>query len=635
MLKNEIKNETAPLTFADLGIKESILKVVSDLGLITPTPIQHQAIPAALSGEDIVGIAQTGTGKTFAFGIPMLQRLAQVKGRGLVLLPTRELAGQVETSLRSLGGMLGLRTVSLIGGEAINRQLVALRRQPHILVATPGRLIDHLKRGTVKLDDISVLVLDEADMMFDMGFAPQIEEVLKRVPKDRQTLLFSATMPIAVMKLAEKYLRTPVRIEVSPAGSTTELVEQEILVLPREARFDQMLLLLDEHKGSVLIFVRTKHGATKLTKKLLYDGFKVAEIHSNLSFAQRQAALAGFKSGKHRILVATDVAARGLDINDIELVLNFDLPDNSEDYVHRIGRTARAGKKGKAVSFASSDQYREIQKIERLIQKNLPVRNIGSSVNRPRIDERPNSASRNQNSAPRKFTQNNSFRRNTAAPVRARNNAQVRSRAAVTPTENYSSLGFRKRAAITDVTATPDYLQTKSSNRQDSYPARKAAPFKSKGKFSPKNDKPYTRPTATPVASKTETKPRAKAPVSKEEVPLIVNPEFDGGNRFAFRRKMFQLKEEAKGRSPKRSYTKSTGSKSAPSKKNETAKPYRETASKTAAAKPYRELKMGVRASGYKVFKGKETFASLEKQQEKAARPTFKAKAFKPRFKKK
>ncbi|MBN2884858.1 DEAD/DEAH box helicase [Patescibacteria group bacterium] len=630
MLKKEIKNETALLTFADLGIKESILKVVSDLGLITPTPIQHQAIPAALSGEDIVGIAQTGTGKTFAFGIPMLQRLAQVKGRGLILLPTRELAGQVETSLRSLGGPLGLRTVSLIGGEAINRQLFALRRQPHILVATPGRLIDHLKRGTVKLNDISVLVLDEADMMFDMGFAPQIEEVLKRVPVGRQTLLFSATMPTAVMKLAEKHLRAPVRIEVSPAGSTAELVEQEILVLPREARFDQMLLLLDEFKGSVLIFVRTKHGATKLTKKLLFDGFKAAEIHSNLSFAQRQAALAGFKSGKHRILVATDVAARGLDINDIELVLNFDLPDNSEDYVHRIGRTARAGKKGKAVSFASSDQYREIQKIERLIRKNLPVRNIGSAVNRPRIDQRPMSASRNQSSAPRKFTQNNNFRKAPQTSVRTRNSVPVRSRVAVAPAENYSSLGFRKRAAITDVTATPDYLQTSEPKRQDAYPARKSAPFRAKGKFSSRNDKSYAR-----SAKKTETKPRANTSVNRADVPLIVNPEFDGGNRFAFRRKMFQLKEEAKGRSPKRSYTKAVGAKSVPGKKSEIAKPYRETKNKTAETKPYRELKMGVRSSGYKVFKGKETFAAKDKEQEKAARPTFKAKAFKPRFKKK
>ncbi|MCF7860575.1 DEAD/DEAH box helicase [Patescibacteria group bacterium] len=635
MLKNEIKNETALLTFADLGIKESILKVVSDLGLITPTPIQHQAIPAALSGEDIVGIAQTGTGKTFAFGIPMLQRLAQVKGRGLVLLPTRELAGQVETSLRSLGGLLGLRTVSLIGGEAINRQLVALRRQPHILVATPGRLIDHLKRGTVKLDDISVLVLDEADMMFDMGFAPQIEEVLKRVPKNRQTLLFSATMPMAVMKLAEKYLRTPVRVEVSPAGSTAELVEQEILVLPREARFDQMLLLLNEHQGSVLIFVRTKHGATKLTKKLLYDGFKAAEIHSNLSFAQRQAALAGFKSGKHRILVATDVAARGLDINDIELVLNFDLPDNSEDYVHRIGRTARAGKKGKAISFASSDQYREIQKIERLIRKNLPVRNIGSAVNRPRIDERPNAASRNQNSAPRKFVQNNNFRRANPAPLRARNNAPVRNRADA-PAENYSSLGFRKRAAIVDVTATPDYLQTNRAKQSDSYQSRKSAPVRAKDKFSPRSTaKPYVRAGAGSVAVKTETRPRMQVPVNREEEPLIVNPEFDGGNRFAFRRKMYQLKEEVKGRSSKRSYAKSTGSKSSSSKRSELAKSQRETATTKTIAKPYRELKMGVRASGFKVFKAKETFASLEKQQGKSARPTFKAKAFKPRFKKK
>lgn len=364
--------------FKNLGIKPSILAVLKKLGLENPTPIQAKAIPIAVLGKDLFGIAQTGTGKTLAFGVPTIQRLAEVKGRALVLLPTRELANQVEESLRNLGKDLGLRTVSVIGGEAIGRQLFTLRKNPHVIVATPGRLLDHIKRKTIKLDDISVLVLDEADMMFDLGFAPQIEEIIKLTPVNRQTLLFSATMPAAVIKLAEKYLKTPLRIEVAPAGTTADLVEQEIYLIRNEDRFGTLEKILLNYKNLVLIFVRTKYGAANLTRKLRLSGHQASEIHSNLSFNQRKTALAGFKSGARRILVATDVAARGLDINDIELVLNFDLPSNSEDYVHRIGRTARAGKGGKAISFAMPNQRREIQRIERLIKKNLPVTKIGT-----------------------------------------------------------------------------------------------------------------------------------------------------------------------------------------------------------------------------------------------------------------
>lgn len=362
--------------FASLGVKASILSVLETLGITEPTPIQYKAIPVALQGKDLVGIAQTGTGKTLAFGVPMLQNLAASGKGGLIVLPTRELAGQVEESLRKLGGSLGLRTVSLVGGESINKQFMALRREPHIVVGTPGRLMDHVKRRTLKFDDIGVLVLDEADMMFDLGFAPAIEELVALTPKDRQTLLFSATMPAAILRLAEKHLSTPIRIEVAPAGTTAELVDQEIYVLPKESRVSVLGNILEEYKGSVLVFVRTKHGATKLTKALVADGHMATEIHSNLSFNQRKTSLAGFKNGYFRIMVATDVAARGLDINDIQLVLNYDLPDNSEDYVHRIGRTARAGKEGKAISFAAPSQRRDIQKIERLIKKDLPIKEL-------------------------------------------------------------------------------------------------------------------------------------------------------------------------------------------------------------------------------------------------------------------
>jgi ATP-dependent RNA helicase RhlE len=362
--------------FANLGIKDSILAVLKKLDLVTPTPIQVKAIPVAMTGQDIIGIAQTGTGKTFAFGIPMIQRLAEVKGRALIILPTRELATQVDENLHKLGSALGLRTAALIGGESINKQLINLRKRPHVLVGTPGRIMDHMKRGSVKLDDISVLVLDEADMMFDMGFAPQIELIINKVPKTRQTLLFSATMPTAIIRLATRHLKTPVHIEVAPAGTTAELIDQEIYIVQREDRVAHLLNILNEYNGSVLVFVRTKHGAAGLTEKLQKAKHDAVEIHSNLSFNQRRLALAGFKSGVHRILVATDVAARGLDVSDIELVVNFDLPDNSDDYVHRIGRTARAGKKGKAISFALTSQRQEIKKIERLIKKNLPSKEL-------------------------------------------------------------------------------------------------------------------------------------------------------------------------------------------------------------------------------------------------------------------
>jgi ATP-dependent RNA helicase RhlE len=624
MLKKELQNTGPELDFSGLGIKDSILKVIADLGLKTPTPIQHQAIPIALNGEDIVGIAQTGTGKTFAFGIPMLQRLALVKGRGLVLLPTRELAGQVENSLRSLGGPLGLRTVSLIGGEAIGRQLVALRRRPHILVATPGRLIDHLKRGSVHLDDISVLVLDEADMMFDMGFAPQIEEVLKRVPENRQTLLFSATMPPSVMKLAEKHLRAPLRIEVSPAGTTAELVEQEMYLLPRDDRWGQLLRLLTIYKESVLIFVRTKHGASKLAKKLQLEKFKAAEIHSNLSFPQRQAALAGFRSGQHRILVATDVAARGLDINDIELVLNFDLPDNSEDYVHRIGRTARAGKKGKAISFVAPDQRREIQKIEKLIRQNLLVTTMGSQASsRPFSRPMSQPASR---PVSRPIANTRDRRPKVVKKfVQAREKNQLLKDTSSTSSSSHSSLGFRKRSEVVDVTATPDYLRPSFSRPESSFKRHEGRPVA-------KISSNFSRPMRSNQSVRPERSRRPGAP-AHEIVPPIVNPSFEGGNRFAFRRAMYLLKEEAKGR-PMMNRAPRTVVPKTLSRNAEPSKPGRQ-------AVAFNDRKVGVRSSGFKIFKSGEGRANVnmvdsdKDRSPRSARPAFRAKSFSPRFKRK
>lgn len=359
--------------FSGLGIAPSILEAIQHLGFTIPTPIQHSAIPQAIEGKDLIGIAQTGTGKTMAFGIPMIQRLGVHKGRGLVIVPTRELAIQVDEAIMTLGRSFGLRTAVLIGGASMENQRRALRAKPHILVATPGRLIDHLEQRTVQLEDVRILVLDEADRMLDMGFAPQINRILKTVPKDRQTMLFSATMPEAIAKIAAQYMRTPLRVEIARSGTTAEHVEQEIIFVHKEAKLRLLEKVLSETRGPVLVFSRTKHGARKIARSIKLMNHTAADIHSDRTLAQRRAALEGFKSGKYRILVATDIAARGIDVTGIELVLNYDLPSNPEDYVHRIGRTARAGQSGKAISFATPDQQRDVRDIERILRAKLPV----------------------------------------------------------------------------------------------------------------------------------------------------------------------------------------------------------------------------------------------------------------------
>lgn len=365
---NEQDSKLLESNFSDIGVSPNILKILDKLSLTSPTPIQKQAIPVALKGTDIVGIAQTGTGKTFAFGIPIIQKLLSSSGQALVLVPTRELALQVNESIRKLADKLNISTIVLIGGENISRQFFELKRRPRLIIATPGRLIDHLKRKSIKLDQIKTLVLDEADMMLDMGFLPQIEEILRSVPKERQTMLFSATMPVLIANLATKYLKLPIRIEVAPQGTIVKNVTQEMIVLEAKDKMKYLEKIIKENEGSILIFVRTRYGVKNIAKKLISNGHKATEIHSDLSQGQRKRALDSFKNGRSRIMVATDVAARGLDVKGIELVINYDLPDSSSDYVHRIGRTARAGKKGKAISLATPGQLKNIKAIEALIK---------------------------------------------------------------------------------------------------------------------------------------------------------------------------------------------------------------------------------------------------------------------------
>jgi ATP-dependent RNA helicase RhlE len=359
--------------FGGLGIAPRLLTTLDKLGFTEPTPIQRQSIPVGVEGADVIGIAQTGTGKTLAFGIPLIQNLARRGGKGLVILPTRELAQQVEETFVKIGRDIGLRTAVIIGGAAMGRQIEQLRRKPHIVVGTPGRIIDHLERRSLNLSDVSVLVLDEADRMLDMGFWPQITRIIATVPKERQTMLFSATMPDEIVGLATSQMKQPVRIEVARAGTASERVAQELFVVRRDRKEALLKKLLVEHKGSVLVFARTKIGCYRLAGALRTAGVNVAELHADRSQSQRKRALDGFRNGAVRVLVATDIAARGIDVTGIELVVNYDVPDNAEDYVHRIGRTGRAGREGKAVTFATPDQGKEVSAIERLVRMAIPI----------------------------------------------------------------------------------------------------------------------------------------------------------------------------------------------------------------------------------------------------------------------
>ena len=366
-------NQQSGATFYGLGIAPTILETLERMKFKIPTPIQFKAIPIAIEGNDIIGVAQTGTGKTLAFGIPMLQRLAQTSGRGLVLVPTRELALQVDEALSKLGAQLGMKTAVLIGGASMHLQIQALRRHPRVIIATPGRLIDHLNQAILRLDDVKILVLDEADRMLDMGFAPQIERIFKYLSRERQTMLFSASIPEKIVKIAASHMKLPVSVEIARSGTAAKGITQELFIIKKEEKNALLIKLLEQYRGTVLIFSRTKRGAARLTRGLRSVGHYAAEIHSDRSLAQRREALEGFKSGKYRILVATDIAARGIDVKGIELVINFDLPDDAENYIHRIGRTGRAGYEGRAISLATPEQRGEVRSIENLMRTALPV----------------------------------------------------------------------------------------------------------------------------------------------------------------------------------------------------------------------------------------------------------------------
>lgn len=361
------------LSFYNLGIAPKMLSILEKMNFVSPTPIQHKAIPQILEGKDLVGIAQTGTGKTLAFGIPMIQQLVSNGGTVVILAPTRELAMQINEVLRDILRQHNMKSVVLIGGANINTQIKRIRERPQVIIATPGRMIDHIQQRTLKLDNVNILVLDEADRMFDMGFQPQVEQIIRHIPRQRQTLLFSATMPGDIVKLTTKHMKLPIRIEIAPSGTAAEQISHELFIVKENSKRRLLSLLLKEYRGSILLFVRTKIKAKRITKMVRELRYKAAEIHSNRTMSQRKIAMEGFKSGQYRILIATDIAARGIDVSDIELVINYDLPDDIENFVHRIGRTGRAGVEGHAIAFATPEQGDVVQKIEKFMKKSLPI----------------------------------------------------------------------------------------------------------------------------------------------------------------------------------------------------------------------------------------------------------------------
>ncbi|HSJ64462.1 MAG TPA: DEAD/DEAH box helicase [Gemmatimonadaceae bacterium] len=364
------------MSFAELGLSPDLLRAIEDAGYEIPTPIQREAIPLALKGRDLMGLAQTGTGKTAAFVLPTIQLLlgGPKRLRAVALVPTRELAVQVFESVQKYGAHTDIEAANIYGGVALGPQEKALRRGVDIVVATPGRLIDHMERQNLAFDDLEILILDEADRMLDMGFAPQINRIVREIPPYRQTMLFSATMPPEVEALARKYLRKPVVVQVGRRSQAAHTVTHAVYPVPRSRKTSLLLHLLENEAAldSVLIFTRTKHGADKLLGELRHAGIQAEAMHGDRTQSERTRALERFKSGETRVLVATDIAQRGLDILGISHVINYDVPQQAEDYVHRIGRTGRAAATGDAFTFMSPDEIAMVRLIEAVLGQPIP-----------------------------------------------------------------------------------------------------------------------------------------------------------------------------------------------------------------------------------------------------------------------
>ncbi|MFZ2494040.1 MAG: DEAD/DEAH box helicase [Thermoanaerobaculia bacterium] len=364
---------TTDKSFAELGLSAEVISVIADVGFVNPTPIQAAVIPIALTGRDVIGLAQTGSGKTAAFVLPMAERLTHGRGmRGLILAPTREIALQTKAFLDLFGVKHDLKTACLIGGVKMAPQFDALRKRPDIVVATPGRLMDHVKRGTVSVEHVEQLVLDEADHMLDLGFLPQIREILRRLPRDRHTMMFSATMPDSIEMIARDFMRDPQRVDIMPEGGVAEGITHRLYVVKSEDKRACLIALLHQELGSTLVFARRRVDAEWLYNILERQGHPVTRIHSDQSQGRRVEALDTFRKGQHRILVATDIAGRGIDVPGIEHVINFDIPETVEDYVHRGGRTARGSALGIVSTITTWQDLPMVAKIEQILGEKVP-----------------------------------------------------------------------------------------------------------------------------------------------------------------------------------------------------------------------------------------------------------------------
>ena len=475
------------MTFDSLGLNAALLRAITDQGYTEPTPIQQQAIPAILSGRDILAGAQTGTGKTAGFTLPLLQQLNRHPHdrhhrhvRALIVTPTRELAAQVDDSVTAYGRHLPLRSTVIFGGVKIGPQVQRLRQGVDIIVATPGRLLDHISQGNIDLSKIEILVLDEADRMLDMGFIHDIRRIIKLVPKKRQTLLFSATFSNEIRRLSEGLLHNPENIDVAPRNTTAERISQLVHPVAKSSKRALLSFLIGSNNWrQVLVFTRTKHGANRLAQQLERDGLTSAAIHGNKSQGARTRALAEFKSGKVRVLVATDIAARGLDIELLPHVVNYELPNVPEDYVHRIGRTGRAGSDGEAVSLVSPDEKGLLHGIERLLGKSLP-RKVIDGFEQGTVTSEPDSDNRRQGRpSGRSGQQRNGQQRNNQ-----QKNGQSRQRRA-----NANGNGSNKQNNQTRTTARRDSESSKNGNtRSNTRPESKNT-----GNASGRSNSPYVK----------------------------------------------------------------------------------------------------------------------------------------------
>lgn len=393
--------------FEGFGLNPALAQSLAHMKYTTPTPIQAKAIPLALKGRDIMGSAQTGTGKTAAFAIPLVEKLlSNPRGTALVLTPTRELGKQIMGIMHQLlGPKSSIKTAFIIGGEPMGKQFSQLRARPRLIVGTPGRINDHLQRGSLMLNEANFLVLDETDRMLDMGFASQLEKIFKYLPAQRQTLMFSATLPPNIVKLSEKYLQNPERIAVGSTIAPAVNIQQDIVRVDEEGKYDELVRQLDQRAGSIIVFVKTKYGTERLAKRLNNENFSAEAIHGDLKQSRRERVIREFRGQEYRILVATDVVARGLDIPHIEHVINYDLPQVPEDYIHRIGRTARAGAKGAALCLISPKDGHKWRAIEQLMNPGQqPVKSANGPASRERHGKKFNgNNSHNKNSNKRRF----------------------------------------------------------------------------------------------------------------------------------------------------------------------------------------------------------------------------------------